>query len=150
VVLDLAVFDDSSANSQYRYSISRKAEKFTGNLERLATGHYQVVLPIVKPADYRIDLVEDRGGRQISFPPLAYSFTHSPRTELPRADFNTRLLARLAFATGGELNPKSLNQLNKVSIRTSRSTFRPGLILLAFGLFLAEVAMRKLAFGEPD
>jgi Mg-chelatase subunit ChlD len=149
-VLDLAVFDDTGANSQYRYSINSKTEKFTGNLARLATGHYQGTLPIVKPADYRIDLIEDRGGRQISFPPLAYSFTHSPRSELPRADFNTRLLARLALVTGGEVNPKSPNQLKKVSTRTSRSALRPGLILLAFGLFLVEIATRKLAFGESD
>jgi hypothetical protein len=149
-VLDLSIFDDSGANSQYRYSISAKAEKSTGNLTKLVSGHFQATLPITNPGDYRIDLTEDRGGRPIPFPPMGYSFPYTPKNELSRPEFNTRLLTRIAQATGGEAAPKSLDILKKNSISKSQKPLRQSLIMLVFGLFLLEVGMRKLAFAEPD
>ncbi|MGH7886729.1 MAG: hypothetical protein ACREPG_02610, partial [Candidatus Binatia bacterium] len=149
-VLDLSVFDDNGANSQYRYSIGSKGEKFAGSLAKLAPGHYQATLPIAKPGDYRIDMTEDRGGRQIAFPPVGYSFSFAQKTELPRPEFNTRLLTRMAQATGGDINPKSLDKLMKVRTAKSYQPLRQRLIMLAFGLFMLEVALRKFAFAEPD
>ncbi len=149
-VLDLSIFDDSGANSQYRFSISGKTEKISGSLTKLASGHYQAILPVTSPGDYRIDLVEDRGGRRIVFPPLGYSFPYAHKTEMPRREFNTALLSRMAQATGGEITPKSLDKLTKMSVSKSYLPLRQGLIMLAFGLFLLEVAMRKFAFAEPD
>ena len=149
-VLDLSIFDDSGANSQYRYSIGAKAEKFAGSLTKLASGHYQATLPVTNPGDYRIDITEVRGGRQIAFPPVGYTVTYSHSTEMPRPEFNTQLLTRMAQATGGEINPKSLDRLIKSRVATSYQPLRQGFMMLAFGLFLLEVAMRKFAFAEPD
>lgn len=149
-VLDLSIFDDSGANSQYRYAISGKMEKYSGSLAKLAPGHYQATLPITNPGDYRIDLTEDRGGRRIAFPPLGYMFGYTQKTEMPRPEFNTRLLSRMAQATGGEVAPKLLDKLTKSSVSRSYQPLRQGFMILAFSLFLLEVAMRKFAFAEPD
>jgi len=56
----------------------------------------------------------------------------------------------MAQATGGEINPKSLDRLIKSRVATSYQPLRQGFMMLAFGLFLLEVAMRKFAFAEPD
>jgi uncharacterized membrane protein len=149
-VLDLSIYDDSSANSQYRFSASGKAGKSEGALAKLAPGHYQATLPLTIPDDYRIDLTEDRGGRRIAFPPVGYTLSYDQTSELPRPEFNTQLLSRLAQATGGEINPQSKDKVTKTSLSKSyRQTRRPFLIAI-FCLFLFEVAMRKFAFAEPD
>ncbi|HVO96240.1 MAG TPA: VWA domain-containing protein, partial [Terriglobales bacterium] len=66
-ILDLAVYEDASANSQFRFAVSGKSGKSEGNLTKFAPGHYQAVLPISAAGSYRIDLTEDRGGRRIAF-----------------------------------------------------------------------------------
>lgn len=149
-ILDLAVYEEASANSQYSFTLTGKSGKSEGMLSKLAPGHYQAVLPVVEPGDYRIDIIEDRRGRRIPFPPVAYSLAYSTKSELPRPNFNTRLLADLADTTGGEINPGSNQAQSKVMIDKSYSPLRQPLIILAFCLFLLEVALRKLAFGEPD
>jgi len=149
-VLDLSIFDDSGANSQYRYSIASKTEKFAGSLTKLAPGHFQATLPVSNQGDYRIDMTEDRGGRQIAFPPVGYSLPYGQNSEMPKPEFNTQLLSRMARATGGEMSPKSLDRLTKQQMTKSYTAVRQGLIMLAFGLFLLEVSMRKIAFAEPD
>ncbi|MBM4296523.1 MAG: VWA domain-containing protein, partial [Deltaproteobacteria bacterium] len=149
-VLDLSVFEDTGANSQYRYAIRGKGARFTGNMTKLAAGHFQATLPITNPGDYRIDLTEDRGGRLISLPPVGYSFPYAPKMELPRPDFNTRLLTRLAQVSGGDVSPKSLDSPTKNTVSKMPKPLRHGLLMLAFGLFLSEIAVRKFAFAEPD
>lgn len=149
-ILDLAVYEESSANSQYRFTMTGKSGKSEGAITKLAPGHYQAVLPAADPGDYRIDIIEDRRGRRIPFPPVGYSLPYSIKSELPRPDFNTRLLAHLAEATGGEINPGFNLAQSKVMTSKSYSPLRQPLIILAFCLFLLEVALRKLAFGEPD
>jgi Ca-activated chloride channel family protein len=152
-VLDLAVFDEPSANSQYRFTLTGKAGKSEGILNKLAPGHFQVVLPISQPGDYRIDLLEERGGRKIAFPPIGYTLPYDISREQPRPDFNTRLLVRLAEATGGEINPKppvirSAN--NRDMVTKTYQPLRQPFIILAFCFFLLEVAVRKFLFAEPD
>jgi len=149
-VLDLSIFDDSGANSQYRYSISGNSEKRVGNLTKLAPGHFQTTIPATSPGNYRIDITEDRGRRQIAFPPVAYSVPYAQNTEMPRSEFNTQLLNRIAQTTGGEINPKSLKKQPKISIAKTHQPLRQGLIILLFSLFLLEVITRKFAFGEPN
>lgn len=56
----------------------------------------------------------------------------------------------MAEATGGEINPKANEAQNRISISKSYSPLKQPLIILAFCLFLLEVALRKLAFAEPD
>ncbi len=149
-LLDLSIFDDRGANSQYRYSISGKTEKLAGSLAKLAPGHYQTTLPVAKPGDYRIDLLEDRGGRQIAFPAVGFSFPYARNSEIPRPEFNTRLLSRMAQATGGEINPKLLTELTQSRVAKSYQPLRRGFMILTFWLFLLEVALRKFALAEPD
>jgi len=152
-VLDLSVFDEPSANSQYRFTLTGKAGKSEGILTKLAPGHFQVVLPISESGDYRVDLLEDRGGRKIAFPPIGYTLPYDISRELPRPDFNTRLLVRLAEASGGETNPKPPATPNLNSRDMVTKTYQPlrqPFIILAFCFFLLEVAIRKFLFGEPD
>jgi len=149
-ILDLSIYEEGSANSQYRFTISGKGGKSEGTLDKLAPGHYQVALPIFDPGDYRIDLLEERSGRKIPFPPIGYTLAYDKSSELPRPEFNTRLLARLAQASGGEINPKSVGMEKTDIVSKSYEPIRQPFIILAFCLFLIEVALRKLAFAEPD
>jgi hypothetical protein len=149
-VLDLSIYDEVSANSQYRFTIHNQAIKAEGSLNRLAPGHYQAVLPVAQRGDYRIDIVEERGGRRVPFPPVGYSLSYDLNSELPRAEFNHRLLSRMAQATGGEINPRSVpNQISTTVTKTYEPIKQP-FIVLAFCLFLLEIALRKFAFAEPD
>lgn len=149
-ILDLSVYDETAAYSQYRYMISGKGVKAQGTLEALAPGHYQAVLSLSEPGDYRIDLVEERNGRKIPLPPIGYTLPYETLSEVPRPEFNTRLLAQLAQSTGGEINPKSA-ELEKINlISKNYQPFRQLLIILAFCFFLFEVALRKLILAEPD
>jgi len=149
-VLDLSIYEDSGANSQYRFSATGKGGKSEGALAKLAPGHYQANLPLTTPGDYRIDLTEDRGGRQIAFPPVGYTLSYDQTSELPRTEFNTQMLSRLALATGGEINPKSLDKITKTTLSKSYRNARQGFIIAAFCLFLLEIAIRKFAVAEPD
>jgi Ca-activated chloride channel homolog len=152
-VLDLSVFDEPSANSQYRFTLTGKAGKSEGTLNKLAHGHFQVVLPISQPGDYRVDLLEERGGRKIAFPPIGYTLPYDISRELPRPDFNTRLLVRLAETTGGETNPKPpviRNVNGRDMVTKTYQSLRQPFIILAFCFFLLEVAVRKFLFAEPD
>jgi len=86
----------------------------------------------------------------ISFPPIGYSFPYVAKGEFSRPEFNTGLLARLAQATGGEINPKPLEKLTKSSVSKDHEPLRKGIIPLAFCLFLLELVVRKFTFAEPD
>jgi Mg-chelatase subunit ChlD len=148
-ILDLSVYEEASANSQYRFSMSGRS-KAEGTIARVAPGHYQTTLPATEPGDYRIDIWEDRGGRRIAFPPVGYTLAYPLNSELPRPDFNMRLLSRIASATGGEINLLSGQNQPQVSTTTSYTPLKQPLIVLAFCLFLAEVALRKFVYAEPD
>jgi len=149
-VLDLSIYEEVAANSHYRFSMIGKTGKAEGVLTKLAPGHYQTILPASEPGDYRIDIQEDRGSRRIPFPPVGYSLPYSSHSELPRPDFNTRLLARIAEVTGGEINPKSNDTQSTTLVSKTSSPIKQPLIVLAFCLFLIEIALRKLVFAEPD
>jgi len=117
----------------------------------LAPGHYQVVLPISALGDYRVDILEERSGRKIGFPPIGYTLPYNNSSELPRPEFNTQLLSRLAQSTGGEINPKpSVHTVNTDIINKSYEPLRQPFIILTFCLFLLEVAVRKFLFVKPD
>jgi Ca-activated chloride channel family protein len=149
-ILDLSVYEDASANSQFRFSVTGKGAKSEGSLVKLAPGHYQAALPITAAGSYRIDLTEDRGGRHISFPPVGYSLAYDSSSELPRGEFNLRLLARMAEATGGEINPDSADRLTTTSLTKSYQPVRQPLIIIAFTLLLLEITLRRFVFNEPD
>lgn len=149
-VLDLSVYEDGSANSQFRFSLSGKSGKTDGTLAKLAPGHFQVVLPVTSSGDYRIDLTEERAGQRIPFPPVAYTLAYDRNTEVPRREFNYRLLSRLAEASGGEINPRTLDGLRRETMTKNFQPLRQPLLMLAFLLLLAEIALRRLVFGESD
>lgn len=149
-ILDLAVYEDASANSQFRFAVTGKSGKTEGSLTKLAPGHYQAVLPLSAAGSYRIDLTEERGGRRIAYPPLGYSLAYDLASELPRGEFNTRLLARVAEATGGEINPASVDGSKSTSLTKNYQPVRQPLIALAFALLLLEITLRRFVFGEAD
>ncbi len=133
-----------------RFTINNQAAKAEGSLNQLAPGHYQAVLPVTRRGDYRIDIVEERGGRRVPFPPVGYSLSYDLNSELPRAEFNHRLLSRMAQATGGEINPRSVPNQISTSVTKTYEPIKQPFIILAFCLFLLEIALRKFVFAEPD
>jgi hypothetical protein len=149
-ILDLSVYEDSSANSLFRFSLSSKAAKTGGTLTKLAPGHFQAVLPVAASGDYRVDITEDRAGQRIAFPPVAYTLAYDPSAEMPRPEFNYRLLSRLAEGSGGEINPLAPNSLRRESLSKNYRPMRQPLLVLACLLFLIEVALRRLVFAESD
>jgi Ca-activated chloride channel family protein len=147
-VLDLFVYEDTGADSQFRFSVNGKGSKAEGVLQRLAAGHYQVALPLTAPGDYRVDLTEERRGRRIAYPSIGYSLPYELNSEFPRPDFNLPLLNALAQASGGEINPKSAESLQKPDLTNIYQPFRQILIVLAAALFLCEIIARKLFLSE--
>jgi uncharacterized membrane protein len=149
-ILDLFVYEEASLNSRFRFSLSGKGAKSDGTLKKLAEGHFQAPLPIHAPGDYRIAVIEERKNRQIAYPPIGYTLSYSFASELPRRDFNNKLLAKLAHSTGGEINPKSSDTSANREFSSTSKPMRQPLIVTAFLLFIFEVALRKLFFLEPD
>ena len=149
-VLELFAYEEASAASRFRFSIQGKGGKTEGALSKLAPGHHQASLPISSPGDFRIELFEERQGRRITLPPIGYTLPYELSSEQPRPEFNTSLLLKLAQTSGGEINPRSPDSLKKQNVTKSYAPYRQTLMLLAFALFLAEVAARKLLFSEPD
>jgi hypothetical protein len=147
-VLDLFAYDDASIDSRFRYAVSGKSGKTEGPLKRLAAGHFQTVLPISAPGDYRIEVTEDRRGRPVGYPPINYTLPSARDSELPRPDFNHALLAKLAQASGGEINPPPSAAAAKRQVTRNFEPVRQPLIVAAFLIFLLEVAIRKLLFSE--
>ncbi len=144
VVLELYLYAEGHERSLFRYSFSGKGIKEEGILNRSVPGHYQTVLPISVPGDYRIGLVEERQGQTFSYPPLGYSLSLDPKAEVVHSDFNIPLLEKLARSTGGEINPqkKAAPKTEEETIHTFKP-LRPSLLFLALALFLAEIIFRR-------
>jgi uncharacterized membrane protein len=149
-ILDLFVYEEASLNSRFRFSLSGKGTKTEGTLKKLADGHLQAALPIYTPGDYRIEVTEERKNRQISYPPIGYTLSHVFDSEIPRREFNTNLLAKLARGTGGEINPKPTATNTNREFSSTAKPMRNPLIITAFALFMFEVALRKLFFMESN
>ncbi len=149
-VIDLFAYEDASLDSQFRFSISGKTGRSQGTLKKLAPGHYQANLPVSAQGDYQIELSEERHGRSIPLPPVSYTLPYDLQSELPRPEFNTSLLARVAQMTGGEVNPKSPEAMRKQDITMTARPLRQPLMIIAGLLFLLELGFRKLILSEPD
>jgi Ca-activated chloride channel homolog len=146
--LDLFVYEDIGSDSLFRFSVNGKGSKAEGVLQKLAAGHYQVALPLTAPGDYRVDLTEERRGRRVAYPAIGYSLPYELNSEFPRPDFNLPLLNALAQASGGEINPKSIESLQKQDLTNIYRPLRQVLIMLAAALFLCEIIARKLFLSE--
>jgi hypothetical protein len=149
-VLDLFAYEEASIDSRFRFGITGKSVRTEGTLKRLAPGHFQGILPISVPGDYRIEVTEDRGGRLIAYPPIGYTLPYTPDSESPRTDFNHALISKLAQATGGEINPPLSLVGPKRETTRNHTPVRQPLIVAGFLLFLLEIAARKLLFSEPS
>jgi Ca-activated chloride channel homolog len=148
--LDLFLYEDTGADSQFRFAVNGNRVKVEGALQKLAAGHYQAPLPLSTPGDYRIELTEERRGRRVAYPPIGYSLPYELDNELPRPDFNLPLLSALAQASGGEINPRFIESSKEQEVT---NTFRPlhqPLIIWAGVLFLLEIVARKLLFPEAS
>ena len=146
--LDLFIYEDTGPDSQFRFAVNGKNSKVEGVLQKLAAGHYQAVLPLTTPGDYRIHLTEDRRGRRVTYPPIGYSLPYDLDQEIPRAYFNLALLNRLAQASGGEVNPKITESSNQPEVTTTYRPLRQLLMIWAAALFLMEIVARKLFLAE--
>jgi hypothetical protein len=147
-LLDLYLYEETSANSQFSYLLAGNNGK--GMLKKLAPGHFQAALPISAPGDYKIELSELRSGRRIELPAVSYSLPYDINAELPRPGFNVALLAELARASGGEINPQARDFKAAPTVTDRFAPQRTPLIALAFLLFLFEVAFRKFVLSEAD
>lgn len=143
-VLDLYLFAEGHDGGLFRYSFGAKGANREGVLSRLAPGHYQTVLPISAPGDYRIGLVEELHGQRLSYPMMGYTLSFDPRAEVIRNDFNLALLEKLARSTGGEINPGREEALRtQEEIARTFKPLRPQLLFLALALFLLEIFFRR-------
>jgi Ca-activated chloride channel family protein len=149
-VLDLFVYEESSADSQFHFSTAGKSGRSEGALKKLAPGHYQTALPISVPGEYRIEITEERRGRRMAYPPVGYILPYDRDSEMPRPELNTKLLLQLAQATGGQINPQLRSPLSRENVTKTYQPIRQLLIILTFVLFLLEIAARKLLFSETD
>ncbi|HXV81694.1 MAG TPA: VWA domain-containing protein, partial [Candidatus Binatia bacterium] len=146
--LDLFIYEDTGADGQFRFSVSGKGSRVEGVLQKLAAGHYQTALPLTASGDYRIEITEDRRGRRVAYPPIGYSLPYELDSEFPRPDFNLSLLNKLAQASGGEINPKSIKSLEQQDLINSYRPLRQALIICAAALFFLEIVARKLLLPE--
>ncbi|MGH7774847.1 MAG: VWA domain-containing protein [Candidatus Binatia bacterium] len=142
-VLDLYLYEEPGNGSLFRYSFTGKEAKGEGLLTRLAPGHYQTGLPIAAPGDYRIGLVEERGRQRLSYPPLGYTLTFNPRTEIPKSEYNIPLLEQVARSTGGEINPREEERLKTQEVIRTFKPWRAPLIFIVVILFLLEIIFRR-------
>jgi hypothetical protein len=147
-LMDLYVYGEEGSASVFRYSFSGHGGKGEGVMRRPAPGHYQAELPFSTPGDYRLELVEERRGQALAYPPLGYSLPFDPRSEMPRSDFNIALLEQLARSTGGEINPGAQSTFKTQDRIRATAPLRYPLILLAFFLFILEILFRRFYFRE--
>jgi hypothetical protein len=70
------------------------------------------------------------------------------QSEFPRPDLNLPLLHALAQASSGEINPKSIESMQKQDLTNIYRPLRQPLIILAAALFLGEIIARKLFLSE--
>ena len=56
----------------------------------------------------------------------------------------------MAQATGGEINPNLAESQPKAMITKTHQPLKQPFVILAFCLFLLEIALRKFAYAEPD
>ncbi len=142
-VMDLYVFEEGNAGSQFRYSVSGKEAKSEGLMKRVAPGRYQADLPISTPGDYRIELAEDRSGQRIPYPAVGYTMPFRLGSEIPRQVPNLALLEKLARATGGEINPRPQQIGKSEEVILATEPLRGPLIFGAAILFLLEIIFRR-------
>jgi hypothetical protein len=79
---------------------------------------------------------------------MGFTSTYDPKRELERADVNLPLLTKLAQASGGEINPKSVEKVERRHTTAIHQPTRGPLIALAFALFILEVSVRRLFLDE--
>ena len=147
-IMDLYVYDELSADSQFRFSVNGKGGRTDGAFKKLAPGHFQAALPNTPPGDYRIDLTEERSSRRLAYPSVGYTLPYGANSEQPRLEFNNQLLDKLAQVSGGEINPKLSTRAPEAQATKSYRPFRNPLIGLVFALFLLEIAFRRLLLAE--
>lgn len=142
-ILDLYLFEEKAQGSLFRYTLTGATERRDGVLKRLAPGHYQVSLPISKPGEFQIDLLEEWGGRTIAYPRVGYTLNYDPASETPQGEFNIALLETLARATSGTINPDPAEILKNQEVVRTAEPVRAPLIALAAALFLFEIFLRR-------
>lgn len=128
-----------------RFAFEGPAAEGSGVMRRLAPGHHRAEFPATAPGAYRIEVTEKRSGASVRYPPLGYTLAYAPGTEAPRGRFNRELLASLADATGGEVNPEGRAQAPAGRLVVSTEPLRAYTMMAAALLFLCEVFVRRFA-----
>ncbi|HEY2988377.1 MAG TPA: VWA domain-containing protein [Candidatus Binatia bacterium] len=148
-ILDLYLYSEESDGNTFRYSYtSTKGARGEDTLQRLAPGHYRATLPFTAPADYRIDLREERGRRTVSYPPVGYTLPVKAKGEVFKDAFNLALLERVAESTGGTINPALARNDQTENFAPKITPLRSYLIFLCALFFLLEIFFRSFAQRE--
>ena len=148
--LDLYLYAEGHEGGLFRYYLKGKGAAGEGILNRLAPGHYQTMLSISVPGDYRIDLVEELHGQKLSYPTVGYTLSFNPQDEIVHNEFNLPLLEKLARSTGGEINPGREQSLKtQEEVTRTLKPLRSRLLSLALVLFLAEIIFRRFFLAVP-
>lgn len=127
----------------------RQSKHKRGDFKQIAPGHRQAALPMLDPGEYRLDITEDRKNRQIAYPPVGFTSSYNPNSELPRP---TSICL---------CSPNRLEQVAEKSIpiqpdpgKIQYHAYLPAiwamLVSLASMLFLMEVAIGRLLLGEAS
>lgn len=144
IVVDLYAWHEVR-DGALRFAFEGPAAEGSGVMRRLAPGHHRAEFPATAPGAYRIEVTEKRSGASVRYPPLGYTLAYAPGTEAPRGRFNRELLASLADATGGEVNPEGRAQAPAGRLVVSTEPLRAYTMLAAALLFLCEVFVRRFA-----
>lgn len=144
IVVDLYAWHEVR-DGALRFAFEGPAAEGSGVMRRLAPGHHRAEFPAAAPGAYRIEVTEERSGASVRYPPLGYTLAYAPGTEAPRGRFNRELLASLADATGGEVNPEGRAQAPAGRLVVSTEPLRAYTMMAAALLFLCEVFVRRFA-----
>lgn len=143
-VLDFFIYEEKTGGGRFLYSYTGQAVRGEGALKRLAPGRYQAELPVRAPGDYRIEIVEQRAGQKVVYPPVGYTLAFAPKEELPSRTINLPLLEELARLSGGEINPEPKERVAQIDLLSSARPYRTELIFFIFALLLIEFISRRL------
>jgi Ca-activated chloride channel homolog len=127
--------------------------KSTAQLQQMAPGHYEAVIPATKPGLYRLDMSQARQGQAVPGSETS-GFAVSSSPEFRRLGSNDALLKELAAMTGGQAIHDPTEVFSRQGMPTSSGwqALWGYLLTIALVMLPVEIAIRRiraLPFGRP-
>ena len=108
-----------------------------------APGELAGAIDAPEPGTYYIE-VKSSDSKATPLPPLAYTVSSAVIAELPRPEPNYALLEQLASATGGRLNPSTIDVDITRPTLERRKSLDAYLVVTAMILLIGEALVRRL------